>query len=223
MRIPLKFAFVFVLFLAACMPESSAAPDTRIDGVVMDPAGGTVPGASLRLFSLERIRETKTGTDGRFDFASLPPGSYDLEVDTPGFKTKILEHIQVAENAAQQFSIALQLLNPGCDFRTAVSFENRSDSASLKGSVNDVRQVPLRNATLTLISSDSGQVHVTASNDKGKFQFIDLEPGKYSLRVTSRGYWDGSAAGLRIARENLTVVSPISMSRKNEHQIIICQ
>jgi len=43
------------------------------------------------------------------------------------------------------------------------------------------------------------------------------------LKVTHRGYWDGSATDLRIARENLTVLSPISILRKNESQIIICQ
>ena len=205
------------------MPASSAKPDARIEGVVVDTAGAAISGASLSLFSLDRIRATKSDAAGGFDFTNLPSGSYDLEVDHPGFKMKLLERIQVADNVVQQFSIALQIVNPGCDFKTAVSFESRSDRASLKGSVNDVWHGPLKDATLTLTSSESGQVHLTTSNDKGEFQFIDLEPGKYSLRVTHNGYWDGSATGLRIARDNLTVLSRISILRKNEHQTIICQ
>jgi Carboxypeptidase regulatory-like domain len=218
-----KLAFSVGLFLALWVQVASSDPAARIEGVVVDRAGAAVSDAVLRLFSLERVRETRTDANGGFDFTDLPPGSYDLEVDHPGFKTKILERIQIADKVPQEFSITLQILNPGCDFKTAVSFKSRSDSASLRGIVNDVFHGPLNNATLTLTSSDSGKVHVTTSNDKGEFQLIDMEPGKYSLKVTHCGYWDGSATNLRIARENLTVLGPISILRKNEHQMIICQ
>lgn len=207
----------------AVVPATPSEHATRLEGVVLDQPGGVISGASVRLFSLERIRETKTDDRGRFEFADIPSGSYDLQVEHPGFKTGTVESIQVTDRVIQQFSITLQIVNPTCDFKPTVNFGSRPDKVNLKGSVNDVWHGPLKDARLTLTSSESGLIHVTSSNDKGEFQFIDLEPGKYALRVTHDGYWDGSATDVRIARENLTVLGPISILRKNEHQTIICQ
>jgi Carboxypeptidase regulatory-like domain len=222
-KIARKVAFFFGFFFAVCVPTTPSEPATRLEGVVLDQAGGVIPAASVKLFSLERVRETKTDDMGRFEFADLLPGNYDLQVEHPGFMIGTVEGIQVTDKVIRQFSITLQVGNATCDLKPTVSFERRSDKANLKGSVNDFWDGPLKNARLTLISSESGQIHVTTSNDKGEFQLIDLEPGKYALRAAHDGYWDGSVTDLRITRENLTNLSPVYIFRKDEHRIIICQ
>jgi len=213
---------LFSLFLAAQGPATPSEALTRLDGVVLDQAGSVVSGASVKLFSLEKVRETKTDNMGRFEFADLTPGSYDLQLERPGFKTR-LESIQITDKAIQQLSFTLQVDNPTCKFKPTISFEERSGEANLRGSVNDFSDGPLKNVRVTLTSSESGQIHVTTSNDKGAFQFVGLEPGKYALRFAHGGYSEGSLAGVRVARENLTNLGPMYIFRKNWHGVILCQ
>ena len=216
-------AVLFSLFLAACEPVTPSAAATRLDGVVLDQAGSVVSGASVRLFSLEKVRETKTDDMGRFEFPDLAPGSYDLQVERLGFKTRNVESIQIADKGIQQLPVTLQVDNPTCEFKPTISFEERSGEANLKGSVNDFSDGPLKNVEVTLTSLESGQIHVTTSNDKGAFQFVGLPPGKYALRFAHGGYSEGSVAGVRIARENLTNLSPMYIFRKKWHGVIVCQ
>jgi TonB family protein len=66
-------------------PVQSAA----IEGTVVDATGGTIPGATVTLTSAVSAATNRATTDprGRFAFANLPPGPYDLAVSLTGFKT----------------------------------------------------------------------------------------------------------------------------------------
>ena len=223
MKIARKVVLSFGLFFAACGPTTSSELPRRLAGEVLDQAGAVILAASVKLFSLERVRATKTDDGGRFEFSDLAPGSYDLQVELQGFETGTVANIQLTDKVVQQLSITLRIANPTCNMRPVVSFEMRPDKPNLKGSVSDLFDGPLKNAKLTIKSSESGQIHVARSNDRGEFQFIDLEPGKYVLRAAHADYMDGLGTDLRITRENLTNLSPIYLVRKGEHRIIVCQ
>ena len=206
------------------MPTTTSSElPTRLAGVVLDQAGGVILNASVRLFSLQRVLETKTDEMGRFAIGDLLSGSYDLQVAHPGFKTRTVEIIQVMDRVVQEVSITLQVQSLTCDIKPTVSYERRSADVNLKGSVNRLFDGPLKKARLTLTSLESGQIHVARSDEKGEFQLSDLEPGKYTLRATHDGYWDGETIDLRVARENLTNLSPVYISRKDDHRKFICQ
>jgi len=166
----------FGLFFAAFVPTTTSSElPTRLAGVVLDQAGAVILGASVRLFSLQRVRETETDDMGGFAFGDLLSGTYDLQVAHTGFKTRTVEIIQVTDRVIKQVSITLQVENSPCDLKPTVSYERRSANVNLKGSVNGLFDGPLKKARLTLTSSESGQIHVATSNDKGEFQLSDLE------------------------------------------------
>ncbi len=73
----------FWLALAA----AAAAPEAQVSGQVVDGEGLAVAGAHLRLSGPIAAGQLVVRTDpaGRFELASLPPGSYQLEVLCEGF------------------------------------------------------------------------------------------------------------------------------------------
>jgi hypothetical protein len=85
-----QFAIVAVTatFLAAV--AFAQAGDAEISGMVKDPTGSLVSGASATVTNQDSgvTRSTLTGADGRYRFIALPPGRYTLKVEAPGFKTE---------------------------------------------------------------------------------------------------------------------------------------
>src|SRR5437773_2453234 len=62
----------------------------KIAGTVTDSSGAAVPGAAVSVKSdaLLAARSTHTEADGSYLFDLLPPGSYELTVTAPGFRTQ---------------------------------------------------------------------------------------------------------------------------------------
>jgi Carboxypeptidase regulatory-like domain len=79
-----------------CMLAMLAVPlaaraqfNSSIRGEVSDPSGANVPGASVSVTNLETsiTQNTTTSDSGSFDFRSLAPSNYRLDVKAAGFET----------------------------------------------------------------------------------------------------------------------------------------
>ena len=84
-----KFGFISVLLLSLiCGPRSWAGEPASIFGVVLDPSGAVVAGASVTLQSLGDGPEQQrvTSDDGSFSFPALTPGEYRIRVEAAGFR-----------------------------------------------------------------------------------------------------------------------------------------
>ena len=76
-----------LLFAGACL--FGQTPTAEVTGVVLDNAGRTIPGASVKVTSQDTnvASEIATNEDGTFTIINLLPGRYVLMVEKPGFKT----------------------------------------------------------------------------------------------------------------------------------------
>src|SRR5260370_12698461 len=79
-----------------------------IKGTVTDATGATVAGAKVVVKStaLGIERTTETNTEGDYEVPALPPGSYEVQVQKPGFGTQVAKGVvlQVSQNTLQNFS-----------------------------------------------------------------------------------------------------------------------
>lgn len=85
--LPIATAFVFAVF--ALLPDSRAQlPVGAIDGTVFDQTEGAVRGAEVTARNTDTglSRSALTNDSGDFVLAQLPPGVYELTVDSPGFQ-----------------------------------------------------------------------------------------------------------------------------------------
>src|SRR5947209_19976223 len=61
-------------------------------------------------------------------------------------------------------------------------------TASLNGVVRDSTGAVVAKASVTLRNSDTGVEHNTVSNDTGTYVFSDINPGRYTLKVTAPSF-----------------------------------
>jgi hypothetical protein len=80
---------------SASLPAQT--PTGAITGIVADPTQAPVAGAQVIVTSLATggIVRTQTNSAGVYNAPSLPIGSYELRVETPGFKTYIAQNIVI--------------------------------------------------------------------------------------------------------------------------------
>lgn len=68
-------------------PKNKAETKARgkITGTVTDPNGAIIPNANVTLFSGVRAITISSDADGIYKFENLSPGTYRIEIDSPGF------------------------------------------------------------------------------------------------------------------------------------------
>ena len=91
MRFLLNVARAFAL-VCVCFAITSSVAQYRgsIRGVVTDPQGAVVPGATVTLTNKETGQAFTTTSDeaGIYNFNALPPSHYAMTVEKDGFKKK---------------------------------------------------------------------------------------------------------------------------------------
>ena len=89
MKAGLSASLISSLLLVSAFAQSPGARFS-ISGIVSDPTGAAVPGASVLLRQLSGAQVTKAATtiSGGFRLDAVPTGSYRLEVTAPGLTTE---------------------------------------------------------------------------------------------------------------------------------------
>jgi hypothetical protein len=101
---------VLALLLAAATTPAIASGGA-ISGVVLDPSGGVIPGATveLRTSSGALVSDVITDRIGGFQFDGLPDGTFVVEVSLPNFSRFRRSNVQVAAGTTRVLKITLSL------------------------------------------------------------------------------------------------------------------
>jgi hypothetical protein len=195
-------------------PIARSQSGVTLTGKIMDETGGDVPGALVRLYSTKGFRETKADDVGRFEFTNIDSGKHDFEVTSPGFN-KVVKDVEISPGSQEPIAVKLHVRQswhcapmgpaagarlPGAD----IFYLKRVDKVDVKGVMLDDLGAPLAGVTVKL--EGSGPVQTTTSKKQGEFEFSNLEPGKYILASSLRGYWD-IARYLWVMQDNLINVT----------------
>jgi hypothetical protein len=78
-----------ILALVGAWPAAAQNTSGAISGTITDTQGGVLPGVSITVTNSETgvARTSVTEGDGRYRFAGLQPGRYDLKAELQGFGT----------------------------------------------------------------------------------------------------------------------------------------
>ena len=101
---------ILVLAMTIAAPGSVAqSTGGRIRGTVTDATGGAVVGAKVTIINQATgsQRDTETGTNGEYIFLEVPVGTYEVQLNHPGFKKYVRKGIVLNLNEVLGLDIAL--------------------------------------------------------------------------------------------------------------------
>jgi hypothetical protein len=99
---------VLVVFTGqVAMAQGSA--DGSIRGAITDPSGASVSGVTVTVTNNATgvAKTMNTGDDGIFDVLNLPPSTYTVKAEKPGFGTRLTQNVLVSVDKAVTIDIRL--------------------------------------------------------------------------------------------------------------------
>jgi hypothetical protein len=144
----MRLKIFLVLVFAFCALPSYAQYRAGIQGVIVDPQGSVVEGATVTLTSNETniSKMTTSDSSGVYNFLSLAPGDYGITVEKGGFKKKSLQHVVVAAEQTQAVNITLEVgevtqsVTVSADVAPAIDTETGQISGTL--TTSEIQNLP---------------------------------------------------------------------------------
>jgi len=121
---------VFVIALSTPFAARAQVPGL-LTGTVTDGTKAPLPGVKVTIVIESLERTAVTGPDGRYQFPSLPPGTYTAKAELAGFETAVENSVVVGTGATTALHFALEI---GClqeVLRVDIGFARRTDAADL--------------------------------------------------------------------------------------------
>src|SRR5438270_5544602 len=190
--------FVSLLLLLATLSSLVLAQTatSSLRGTVTDPKGAVIPGATVTLTNPATgyTRTTKTDQQGVYQFLSVPPASYTLDVDAPGFAKLQRTNVVLAVSTPATLDVAMQIA--GGTTTVEVSGEAplvNTQDASLGHafSVSQIENLPFEGRDPTGILSLQAGVAYTGNNTQAM--------------PVSEDSRSGAVAGARSDQANITI------------------
>jgi hypothetical protein len=135
------------LFLALSASLSAQVPTGSIAGVVRDPSGTAVPGASLKVVNLATnlVRTETSSEQGDYSFPALTAGAYEVTIERERFQRTVRQaSVQAGTTTTVDFDL------PVGDVRESITVDGASpqiryDSHSLGGVItgSEIQNLPL--------------------------------------------------------------------------------
>jgi hypothetical protein len=159
MRTVLVAVSVLLCFAAVAAAQNNG----RITGLVTDPAGAAVPGASIRIVNEATRLEWSATTNDRGDFVviTLPPGAYAVRAEASGFKRMSRSGLELVADGRLTANFTLEIGDVSSSVEVA---------ATIGEAVNTVSGELSRTV-------DSNQLQDLALDGRNYLQLVSLVPG----------------------------------------------
>jgi hypothetical protein len=183
-----KFSIWFLLlalvgFTALARPAAAQGTTGTVAGVVRNPAGALVAGATVLTASdPSRGRSVVTGADGAYSLPNLAAGAYRLVASATGF-ADVLGSATVAAGGTATVDFQLRALDPA--------------RGTLRGLVfrASTRQ-PVPGAEVTVTTA--GNTFTQITREDGTYRLASLPTGTYGIRVARSGFLTATASGVSV-------------------------
>ena len=170
-----SFLFTLLLSLALLGVAHAQSGRATVKGLVKDPQQNVVAGATVILTEAERsFSRTQTTTEnGGYVFTAIPPGTYKLEVEAPGFKKVAVANVKALVDTTVDVDVLLEV-----------------GSVSETVNITSGAEAPLNTSDASLGNTfEKRRIDDLPLNANNVVALLSLQPG-----VTRTGYVNGGRA-----------------------------
>ena len=193
------FSFLFTAFSAAGSLYGQLST-ASLNGSVRDGSGAVVAGTSLTLHSVDTNveRRTLSNSVGDYVFVNIPPGTYTIGAEKPGFSTMKVPPFDLGVNQTATIDITLKVGSVSDTVTVQATGAELESSTAELGTVVDSRNVvdlPLNNRNFTellLLTPGASDVNVSQNSSGGtaaaigsfSFPSMNGQPNRCNLFTT---------------------------------------
>ena len=168
---------------------AQSPPPGKLNGTVVDTSDNVLPGVSIALRGPES-RSTVTTRDGAFAFSALPFGDYEVRVSLDGFAT-VVRKVTVTDSI-EALRIRMRVGRSG---------------GEITGMVRDVSGALLAGVSVEVASPDLVEkFRATTTGSDGRYRFLDLPNGTYSVTFVLPGFWMARREGVTLVNGSAATV-----------------
>jgi hypothetical protein len=149
----LRFPALALLFVALLLPAAAAAQTASLHGLVTDPSGALIPGATVALSGGAQPLHTQSGADGQYAFRGLAPGSYTITASANGFATLTTQSVTLAAGQSKTLNLPLAIQVQ----QQEVHVESENQSVSISSDQNASATV-IKGSALDALSDDPDEL-----------------------------------------------------------------
>ncbi len=166
-------ALGMLICLTVVLCSSQAQFRASIQGVITDPQGQVVSGATVTLTNHEtgQVLTTTTSDDGIYNFAGLGPSKYSITAEKGGFKKKTLDNVGVISEQANAVNVQLEV-------------GDVTQSVTVSGDSTPLIDTETSNLQGTVTSQD---IQKLPSFGRDPFQLLQLAPGAFGDGAQAAG------------------------------------
>jgi hypothetical protein len=185
-----------------------AATTSTISGVVVDSAGGVVPGAEVTIKHLA-TGVTQSGTsnaEGAYSFPSLPIGTYSVTVALQGFKTFVTNDVVITAGSPANVRAVLEV--GGLEEQVLVSSRSeivQTQSTVVSSTINAQQIMKLPNTSRAALDFVTSLPGVTTAGGNRQSQINGLPRGVINITLDGVNVQDNT---LRSTDGFFAIVNP---------------
>jgi len=212
--------FYFMLLAAVFGPLLLAQNESgAITGVVTDPSGAVVAGATVTIVDLgtSTARATKTGANGEYTFSTLRPSHYKITVEAQGFKESLVSDVELHTQDRIAENVTLNVGSSSDTVNVSAETTQLETTATVATTVDRefVENMPLNgrsfqalialtpgSVTAKTYYTSSGQFSVNGQRTDANYFSIDGVSANVGITQGSNVYLGSAGAGAQAATSN---------------------
>jgi hypothetical protein len=181
------------VYLALCLVLAGTAwgqAVSSLSGIVSDPSGGVIPGATVKIENVSQglSRETKTDAAGRYAFPQVPPGTFQARAKAAGFSEAVVNDVILEVNVPRTL-----------DLKMEVGAVTETVAVSAEAAQVNTTDASIGNAIT------SGPILALPLNGRSIVDLLSLQPGVVHTGQGTTDDRDGAVNGGKSDQANVTL------------------